>query len=295
MRAREHTLGRAAVLVPPGSGTRRQESPFGWLAAGIGGVLCALAAPALLAFLLLRGLGFLLGPGAATLLAREWYPVEGVFGLLPLVVGSLTVALGGLLIALPFGLGVAITLRFYAHGALLRCGETALGVLGGIPSIVFGLFGTFWLVPRLGVSLVTAALVLAAMLVPTFALLALAALRQLPRGLLLDGGRLGLTREQVIARLALRAARPALLGAAVLALARALGEALAVEMVCGNVPGLPTGLTDPVRTLTTTLVQEFEYAHGPHAQALHLVALLVVLLAALASAAALRMSARRNA
>lgn len=283
------------MLVPPGSGTRRQESPFGWLAAGIGGVLCALAAPALLAFLLLRGLGFLRGAGSATLLAREWYPVEGVFGLLPLVVGSLTVALGGLLIALPFGLGVAITLRFYARGVLLRCGETALGVLGGIPSIVFGLFGTFWLVPRLGVSLVTAALVLAAMLVPTFALLALAALRQLPRGLLLDGGRLGLTREQVIARLALRAARPALLGAAVLALARALGEALAVEMVCGNVPGLPTGLTDPVRTLTTTLVQEFEYAHGPHAQALHLVALLVVLLAALASAAALRLGARRNA
>jgi len=284
-----------AVLAPAGPGLRRQEPASGWILAGVLGVTCAGIAPALLLFLLVKGLGFLLGPGARTLLALEWYPVEGVFGLLPLLVGSLSVSIGGLAIGLPLGLGTAITLRYYLRGRLQRAGETALGVLGGIPSIVFGLFGTFWIVPHLGVSLITAALVLAAMLTPTLGLLSLAALRQLPRGLLLDGQRLGLTREQVIGRLALRAARPALLGAAVLALARALGEALAVEMVCGNVPGLPAGLTDPVRTLTSTLVQEFEYAQGPHAQALHLVALVVVLLAALASAAALRLNARRSA
>ena len=152
----------------------------------------------------------------------------------------------------------------------------------------------FWFVPYFGASLLSASLVLAAMLTPTLALLSLAALRQLPEGLLLDGARLGLTREQVILRLALRSARPALMGAAVLALARGLGEALAVEMVCGNVPTLPSSLTDPVRTLTTTLVQEFEYAEATHNQALHLVALTVVLLAALSSAAALRLTSRRS-
>jgi phosphate transport system permease protein len=277
------------------SGARRQEAPHGWLAASALGIACALIAPSLLVFLLVEGLGFLASPERATLLAREWFPVEGVFGLFPLVAGSLLVSLCGLALALPHGLGTAITLRYYARGKPLQLGEAALGVLGGVPSVVFGLFGTFWFVPRLGASLISAALVLAAMLTPTLALLALAALRQLPEGLLLDGGRLGLSREQVIARLALRAARPALLGAAVLALARALGEALAVEMVCGNVPGLPAGLTDPVRTLTTTLVQEFEYAERTHGQALHLVALTVVLLAALSSAAALRLSARRSA
>jgi phosphate transport system permease protein len=283
------------VGLAQGSDARRQESPLGWLAVAVLGATCALIAPGLLAFLLAKGLGFLLSEGRATLLSTQWFPVEGVFGLLPLVAGSLLVSLGGLALALPLGLGTAIALRFYARGRMLRLGEAALGVLGGVPSVVFGLFGTFWLVPRLGASLGSAAIVLAGMLTPTLALLSLAALRQLPEGLLLDGARLGLTREQVIARLALRAARPALIAAGVMALARALGEALAVEMVCGNVAGLPAGLIDPVRTLTTTLVQEFEYADRTHGQALHLVALTVVLLAALATGAALRMTERRKA
>jgi phosphate transport system permease protein len=282
-------------LRSPRAAALRTEPALGWLAAGALGLACALIAPALLLFLMGKGLGFLLGPGRATLFAPEWFPVEGVFGLAPLVAGSVLVSLGGLALGLPLGLGTAIALRFYLRGRPQHLGEAVLGVLGGIPSVVFGLFGTFWFVPRLGASLLSAALVLAAMLVPTLALLSLAALRQLPAGLMLDGARLGLTREQCIARLALRAARPALLGAAVLALSRALGEALAVEMVCGNVPGLPAGLTDPVRTLTTTLVQEFEYAERTHGQALHLVALTVVLLAALTSAAALRLGGRRSA
>ncbi len=291
----EPAVVQGLELVPAGSPARRQESPYGWLAVGVLGVGCALIAPALLVFLLAKGFGFLLSEGRATLTSANWFPVEGVFGLLPLVAGSLSVSLGGLALALPLGLGTAITLRFYVRGRLLRFGEAALGVLGGVPSVVFGLFGTFWFVPYFGASLASGALVLAAMLTPTLALLALAGLRQLPAGLLLDGARLGLSREQVILRLALRAARPALIGAAVLALARALGEALAVEMVCGNVAGLPSGFTDPVRTLTTTLVQEFEYAQGTHGQALHLVALTIVLLAALATGAALRLSTRRPA
>lgn len=281
-------------LVPPGTAARRPESSLGWLAAGGLGFACALIAPLLLSFLLMRGFGLLLGPGRATLLSSEWFPVEGLFGLGPLLAGSLLVSFGGMAIGLPLGIGTAVALRFYVRGRLLHVSEAVLGVMGGVPSVAFGLFGTFWFVPRFGASLLSAALVLAAMLTPTLALLALAALRQVPVGLLVDGERLGLTREQVIARLVLRAARPALLGAAVLALARALGEALAVEMVCGNVPGLPRGLTDPVRTLTTTLVQEFEYAQGSHGQALHLVALTVVLLAALGSAAAFRLGNGRS-
>jgi phosphate transport system permease protein len=282
-------------FVPHGSAARRQEGPVGWLVAGAFGLACALIAPALLFFLLAQGLSFLASDAAATLLDTHWYPAEGVYGLVPLVAGSVLVSLGGLALAVPLGIGTAITLRFYASGRLLSSAEALVGVLGGIPSVVFGLFGTFWLIPHFGASLATAALVLAAMLTPTLTLLSLAGLRQLPEGLLLDGGRLGLSREQVITRLALRAARPALCGAAVLALARALGEALAVEMVCGNVPGLPASLTDPVRTLTTTLVQEFEYAQRSHSQALHLVALAVVLIAALSAAAALRLSERRRA
>jgi phosphate transport system permease protein len=281
-------------LRPAGSAQRRGESRFGWGVAGVLGVAAALIAPAVLAYLLLGGVAFLTSAKWTGLLSTRWLPGEGAFGLVPLIVGSLSVAMLGLVLAIPLGLGTAIVLRFYARGRVQRTGEAVLGVAGGVPSVVFGLFGTLWFVPHLGASLLSAALVLAAMLAPTLATLDLAALRQLPSGLLLDGGRLGLTREQVILRLALRAARPALLGASVLALSRALGEALAVEMVCGNVPGLPTSLTDPVRTLTSTLVQEFEYARAQHGQALHLVALAVVLIAALSSAAALKLAARRS-
>ena len=277
------------------SAGRRQEHSLAWTAVWVLGLACALIAPALLVFLLGKGFRFLLEDERGTLFSTRWFPVEGSFGLVPLVVGSLSVALSGLLLALPLGIGTAITLHFYLRGRRQQLLEATLGVLGGIPSVVFGLFGTFWLVPRLGASLASAALVLAAMLTPTLALLALAGFRQLPEGLVPDGLRLGLSRETVILRLALRAARPALFGAAVLALSRALGEALAVEMVCGNVPGLPTSLTSPVRTLTTTLVQEFEYAQPSHGRALHLVALTIVLLAALTSAAARRLRERKTA
>jgi len=274
---------------------RRQEHAFAWALVWVLGIGCAFIAPALLLFLLGKGASFLLADERATLTSLRWSPTEASYGLVPLVVGTLSVALGGLLLALPLGIGTAIALHFYLRGRLREWFEATLGVLGGIPSVVFGLFGTFWLVPRIGASLLSGVCVLAAMLIPTLALLALAAFRQLPTGLVADGLRLGLSREQVILRLVLRSARPALFGAAVLALSRGLGEALAVEMVCGNVPGLPTRLTAPIRTLTTTLVQEFEYAQPLHNRALHLVALAIVLLAALTSAAALRLRERKAA
>ena len=102
-----------------------------------------------------------------------------------------------------------------------------------------------------------------------------------------------MSREQVVWHLAVKTVWPLLAAAVTLALARGLGEALAVEMVCGNVPGIPSSLLQPVRTLTTTLVQEFEYARGTHNQALHLVALTVVLLSAAASTFAFRLHARK--
>lgn len=275
-----------------GRGPRRREFTPGWIAAGVLGLLAALLAPGLLVFLLLEGLPFLAQPAARTMLALEWHPREGVFGFVPLVLGTVATSVLGLLLALPVSLGAAVHLRFYAGRRTRELLETALGILGGTPSVVFGLFATFWIVPRLGATLASGVLVLAFMLTPTLALLSLGALRQVPEELLRNGARLGLRRDQVILRLALVHARPGILAAAALALSRALGEALALEMVCGNVPNLPTSLTTSVRTLTTTLVQEFEYAQASHAQALHLVALAVVLLASLASVVGQRLARR---
>lgn len=253
------------------------------------GLGAALAAPAIALFLLLRGIGLAFHGGLGHLIDDQWFPGEGKFGLLPLLVGTLGTAGFGLLLAVPLGLSGAVWVRFYAAPGRARLAEASLGVMAGMPSVVFGLFGTFWIVPHLGASLAAAALVLAMMVVPSFALFALAALRQVPDGLLRDGRALGMSHGRVIVHLALRTARPGLMGAATLALARALGEALAVEMVAGNVANLPSSILSPVRTLTTTLVQEFEYAHGAHADALHLVALAVVALASLLVSLAFRL------
>ena len=261
------------------------------------GLMAAAAAPAVAVFLLLRALGLCSAGALGSLFDVAWFPGEGRLGLLPLVLGSVAAALVSLFIAVPLGLGTAIWLRFFARRRATGLCEAVLGILAGTPSVVFGLFGTYWVLPLLGSlvgggstgSLLAAGIVLAMMIVPSFAVFALAALRQVPDGLLRDGAALGLSRAAVIRGLALRAARPGLIAAATLALARALGEALAVEMVAGNVPNLPYSLLQPVRTLTATLVQEFEYARGVHADALHLVALTVVALAALLTSIACRL------
>ncbi len=269
------------------------EPRTGWAAIGGLGLLAACALPAVVVFLAAVGWDLLASGRAGSLLGAEWFPTHGAFGLAPLVAGTLCTSVLALAVTVPVGLGAIIYLHFFAGRRVQRLGDATLGVLGGTPSVVFGLFGTVWLVPLVGPSLLAAVLVLSVMVLPTFALLGLAALRQVPPTLLSAGAALGLRREQVIARLALRVARPHLAAAATVALARCLGEALAVEMVCGNVAALPSGLTAPVRTLTTTLVQEFDYARAEHNQALHLVALTVVSLAAIASLAAVRWQARR--
>jgi len=263
-----------------------------WAAVAAAGLLGGLLVPGVVLFLLWESASILFGRPSA-LAGLQWYPLDGLLGLLPLVAGTLLSSLLALLVAVPLGLGTAVALRYHAGTAAQRTGDTVLGVLAGTPSVVYGLVATSWLLPHTGASLASAALVLAVMVVPTFTLLALAALRQLPGGLMESGTTLGLSRSQVIRRLLLVVARPRLAAAASVALARCLGEALAVEMVCGNVAGLPSRLTDPVRTLTTTLVQEFEYAQGEHRAALHLVALVVVLFAAAATSLALHFSHKR--
>jgi len=215
-----------------------------------------------------------------------------VFGLVPLVAGTLASSAVALAIALPVGIGTAAFIRYYAPASIARVGESILGVAGGLPSVLYGLFGTVWLVPRFGPSLIVAAIILAAMILPTFTLLTLSALRQVPAETLRAGAALGLRKEQRIFRLALAVTRAHWIAAAGVAWTRALGEALAVEMVCGNVAGLPTAWTDPIRTLTTTLVQEFDYAAGLHRSALHLVALTVVLLAVASATLSVRLAAR---
>jgi phosphate transport system permease protein len=266
-----------------------------WLAAALG------AAAAGSGLILLLVLAFLLRESAPLLgghafigffLDAGWYPLEGRFGMLPMVVASLAAAIGAVLLAGPLGIISAIFLNFSAPPGVARIYRMIVALLAGIPSVVFGLWGLTVLVPLIarwqppGASLLAAILILALMILPTVALTSASALAAVPGSLLQGAAALGLTHQGTILRVAIPAARGGIVNGILLAAARALGETMAVLMVAGNVVQFPGGLFDPVRALTANIALEMAYATGAHRAGLFasglLLTLVVMLLAWLA-------------
>ena len=222
------------------------------------------------------------GAPAAILPGPGWYPTSAEFGLYPMLLATLLVSGLALAIAAPFGLAAALFQLHYAPRWLGLPFRRLLELLAGIPSVVFGLWGLTRIVPLIahvappGVSLLAAAMVLAAMILPTVALLAGAAIAAVPDELWRAGRALGLGRFRLLATVILPAARSGIVTALVLALARALGETMAVVMVVGNVVQVPSSLLDPVRTLTANIALEMAYATGLHRSYLFFSGLLVL-------------------
>jgi phosphate transport system permease protein len=225
----------------------------------------------------------------------SWHPragaTAGTFNLAPMVIGSLLATLGAILLAAPLGVASAVFCQYYASARLARFYRQLIGLLAGIPSVVYGFWGLVVLVPILrtlappGQSLLAGILILALMILPTVALIADGALANVPRAYLLGASALGLSRFSTIVRVALPAARSGLVTAAILGAGRAMGETMAILMVCGNVVALPGSVFDPVRTLTANIALEMAYAVGDHRSALFLTGLvLLVLVAALVGA-----------
>ncbi len=226
----------------------------------------------------------------------SWHPAapaaQGRYNLLPMLVGTLYAVIGGLLIATPLGLLSAVFCREYAPPRLAQAHRRIIELLAGIPSVVYGFWGLVVLVPLIrqlhppGPSLLAGALILALMILPTIALLADAALARVPMAYQRGAAALGLSRWRWVWSVALPAARPGLYGAACLATARAIGETMAVLMVCGNVVQVPDSLFDPIRVLTANIALEMAYASGDHRAALFVSGLLllalIIALAALA-------------
>jgi phosphate transport system permease protein len=222
-----------------------------------------------------------------------WHPLEGNFGLLPMVWATLAVAFGAIVLAAPLGVASAIFERFYAPASLAKSYRMMLALLAGIPSVVYGLWGLTVLVPLIarwqppGAGLFTAITVLTLMILPTVALTSSSALRGVPASLLHGASALGMSRKGVIVGVVIPAARSGIIGGVLLAAARALGETMAVLMVAGNVVQNPTGLFEPVRVLTANIALEMAYATGDHRAGLFasglLLALMVLLLAWLAA------------
>ncbi|RMF37556.1 MAG: phosphate ABC transporter permease subunit PstC [Planctomycetota bacterium] len=227
-----------------------------------------------------------IGP-TAMLGAVQWNPVgpePQQYGLAPMLVGTLAVAVGATLCAAPIGLATALYATFYASPRvswlILRCME----VFSGIPSVVIGFWGLVCVVPWVaqlhppGPSLLAGVLVLAVMIVPLFALVAATAVRSVPLDLIQAAHAVGLSRWRMICRIVLPAARQDMINGMVLQFGRAAGETMAVLMVCGNVVQMPGTVFDPIRTLTSNIALEMAYAVGLHRSALFAGGLVLMIL-----------------
>lgn len=257
--------------------------------ASVGGVVSVL----IVVFLVLEavptlaryGVGAFVGSGA-------WQPSRGLFDLTPMMWGTILVSGGAVALAGPLGLGSALFVNLYAPrrvGALVR---TMLEVLAGVPSVVYGFWGLMVVVPWIGsmrppgASLLAGVLVLTLMVTPTMAVLVDAALASVPREQLHAALALGLSRAATVRAVIWPNIRSGVWTGLILTLGRALGETMAVLMVCGNVIQVPGSPFDPVRTLTANMALEMAYAMGDHRGALFVTGLcLMVLVAVLVLAA----------
>ncbi len=221
--------------------------------------------------------------GARFLVTSTWDPVAGEFGVLPFVYGTLVSSALALLLAVPLGLGVAIFLSELAPGWLGTPVRFLVELLAAIPSVVFGLWGIFVLVPwvrtalgpllkstlgflplfsgpPLGIGLLTAGLILSVMIVPFIVAVSTEVMRAVPRAQREAAQALGATGWETTRTAVLPYARSGIVGAIFLALARALGETMAVTMVIGNVPQIKASLLAPAYTIPAVIANEFAEA-----------------------------------
>jgi phosphate transport system permease protein len=202
-----------------------------------------------------------------------WHPGDvatGAFDLRAMLVGSLASALGAMLLAAPLGFLSAVFVHFHAPPRLRVAYRRLVELLAGIPSVVYGLWGLVALAPLVrelappGPSLLTGVLVLTLMIVPTVAMLADAALQAVPTAHLQAAAALQLSRLATLRAVVLPSARAGLGISVVLGTMRAIGETMAVLMVCGNVVRMPESIFSPIRTLTANIALELGYATDEH-------------------------------
>ena len=211
---------------------------------------------------------------------QRWLPVSEppVFGALPLILGSVSVAGGAGLIAIPLGMGVAVFLAEVAPPLVREPTKAVIELLAGIPSVVYGFLGLTILAPFIkdvlnlpsALCMFTAAVVLAVMALPTMVSISEDALNAVPNEYREASLALGATKWETTLRVVVPSARSGLMAAAMLSLGRAIGETMAVLMVAGNATLIPHSIFDPVRTITADIAAEMgeTVQGGLHYQAL---------------------------
>lgn len=210
------------------------------------------------------------------LTGTDWHPLEGEFGILPMIVGSLYVTAGAIIIGVPIGILCAVFMARYCPPKLHRIIKPMIDLLAGIPSIVYGFFGLVVIVPIMqnviggsGKGIITSSILLGIMILPTIIGLTESAINAVPESYYEGALALGATHERSVFCAMLPAAKSGILAGVILGIGRAVGETMAVVMVAGNQVELPSSITSGVRTMTANIVMEMGYAaEGLHRDSL---------------------------
>lgn len=227
-------------------------------------------------FIVEQGTPIMFKYGLKSFLAgKDWYPSEKVFGLWPMIVGSVYVTLGAMVLGVPFGLACAIVLTEFSSKRVRSVIKPVVELLAGIPSVVYGFMGVVILVPFIretlggpGLSVLAASIILGIMILPTIISISVDSLQAIPPSYREGSIALGATKWQTVKMVLLPAARSGIVASVILGMGRAIGETMAVIMVAGNAAAVPGSVLAPVRTLTSNIALEMAYASGEHRQAL---------------------------
>ena len=220
------------------------------------------------------------------LTGEKWKPSNNIYGIFPMIVGSIYVTAGAILVGVPIGILTSVFMAKYCPKRIYPVLKSATELLAGIPSVIYGFFGIVVLVPMVrefsrwlkavgviqsaskGSSILTASVLLGIMILPTIIGVTESAIRAVPSVYYEGALALGATHERSVFAVVLPAAKSGVVAGIVLGIGRAVGETMAVIMVAGNQPRIPDSILKGVRTLTTNIVMEMGYAEGLHRETL---------------------------
>ena len=210
------------------------------------------------------------------LFGTTWRPSNDIYGIFPMIIGSIYVTAGAMIVGVPAGILCAIFLSRFANTRVARIFKPGVELLAGIPSVIYGFFGLVIIVPFIrntahqgnGMSLLAAAIILGIMILPTIITVAQSALDAVPQKYYEGALALGADHERSVFRVLVPAAASGIVTAVVLGVGRAIGETMAVIMIAGNNPVIPESIFAGVRTMTANIVLEMGYAADLHRGAL---------------------------
>ena len=236
-------------------------------------------------FIFSGGLPFIMEYGLKNfLLGTQWRPsnTPQLFGILPMILGSLYITFGAIIIGVPIGVLTATYLAKFSSNRLYRFLKPGVNLMAGIPSIVYGFFALQVIVPLVknlvggtGMNIITSSILLGIMILPTIIGLSESSIRSVPQSYYEGSVALGASHERSVMNVVLPAAKSGIFSSIILGIGRAIGETMAVILVAGNQARIPNGITKGARTLTTNIVLEMSYAADTHREALIATALVL--------------------